>query len=157
MSTMLLGFIAGVTILLGLPIGRLRTPAPAIRALLNATAIGVLLFLFWDVLSAAWAPIDDALTSVHDGKGGLGVAVGYGVLFAAGLALGLLALVYYESWMARHSPRAQASAEGQGRHGPGAMGVREVNARRPDLLAYGLLLGLLAGFVTDGVVTAAGA
>jgi ZIP family zinc transporter len=29
-------------------------------------------------------------------------------------------------------------------------------ARRSDLLAYGLLLGLLAGFVTDAVVTAAG-
>jgi len=33
---MLLGFIAGVTILLGLPIGRLRSPAPTLRALLNA-------------------------------------------------------------------------------------------------------------------------
>ncbi|HZP16250.1 MAG TPA: ZIP family metal transporter, partial [Nocardioides sp.] len=30
-------------------------------------------------------------------------------------------------------------------------------ARRNDLLAYGLLLGLLAGFITDAVVTAAGA
>src|SRR5450759_5541922 len=49
MSTMALGFIAGVTILLGLPIGRLRSPAPTLRALLNATAIGVLLFLVWDV------------------------------------------------------------------------------------------------------------
>jgi ZIP family zinc transporter len=29
-------------------------------------------------------------------------------------------------------------------------------ARRNDLLAYGLLLGLLAGFATDAVVTAAG-
>jgi ZIP family zinc transporter len=28
--------------------------------------------------------------------------------------------------------------------------------RRPDLLAYGLLIGLIAGFVTDAVVTAAG-
>jgi hypothetical protein len=28
--------------------------------------------------------------------------------------------------------------------------------RRPDLLAYGLLLGLVAGFLTDGIVTAAG-
>src|SRR5450759_5393912 len=100
---MLLGFIAGVTILLGLPVGRLRAPAPALRALLNATAIGVLLFLFWDVLSAAWAPIDGAVTSVRDGRGALGVAVGYGVLFAAGLALGLLGLVSYESWMARQS------------------------------------------------------
>lgn len=119
MSTMLLGFIAGVTILLGLPIGRLRKPAPALSALLNATAIGVLLFLFWDVLSAAWGPIDDALTSVHDGKGGLGLAVGYGALFALGLAVGLLALVRYESWMARQSPPAQTAAEEQGRRGPG--------------------------------------
>ena len=47
-STMLLGFIAGVTILLGLPLGRLRSPAPTLRALLNATTIGVLLFLVWD-------------------------------------------------------------------------------------------------------------
>jgi ZIP family zinc transporter len=29
-------------------------------------------------------------------------------------------------------------------------------ARRADLLAYGLLIGLLAGFLTDAVVTAAG-
>jgi hypothetical protein len=59
---MLLGFIAGVTILFGLPIGRLRRPATTLRALLNATAIGVLLFLVWDVLTHAWAPIEDALT-----------------------------------------------------------------------------------------------
>ena len=43
MSTVLLGVIAGVTILLGLPIGRLRSPAATLRALLNATAVGVLL------------------------------------------------------------------------------------------------------------------
>jgi ZIP family zinc transporter len=30
-------------------------------------------------------------------------------------------------------------------------------ARRVDLLAYGLLLGLLAGFLTDAIVTASGA
>jgi ZIP family zinc transporter len=29
-------------------------------------------------------------------------------------------------------------------------------ARRMDLVSYGLLVGLLAGFVTDGIVTAAG-
>ena len=116
-STLLLGFIAGVTILLGLPIGRLRTPAPKLSAVLNATAIGVLLFLVWDVLSAAWGPIDEALSSVHTGKGGLGAAVGYGVLFAAGLAVGLLSLVYYESWMARQSVRAKAEQRGAARPG----------------------------------------
>jgi ZIP family zinc transporter len=138
MSTLLLGFIAGVTILLGLPIGRLRSPAPKLRALLNATAIGVLLFLVWDVFSAAWAPIDDAVASAHDGKGGLGVAAGYGVLFAAGLAAGLLSLVYYERWMGRKVSRIQSPATapgGAGRLGPGAMSVAEVQARRPSRMA----------------------
>jgi zinc transporter, ZIP family len=134
-STMLLGFIAGVTILLGLPIGRLRTATPTLRALLNATAVGVLLFLFWDVLSAAWSPIDDALASAHDGKGGLEVALGYGALFATGLTVGLLALVYYERWVMRPLIRAQTPAAGPGDRGPGAMSVGEVAARRPSRMA----------------------
>jgi ZIP family zinc transporter len=100
-STLLLGFIAGVTILIGLPIGRLRRPVPSLRLLLNAAAIGVLLFLLWDVLSAAWEPIEAALVSMHDGDGGLGRALGYGALFAGGLAVGLLSLVAYERYMAR--------------------------------------------------------
>ncbi|MFN2518192.1 MAG: zinc permease, partial [Jatrophihabitantaceae bacterium] len=70
-KTLLLGFIAGVTIVLGLPVGRLRRPMPTLRLLLNATAVGVLLFLVWDVLSAAWAPIDSALVAVHEHSGGL--------------------------------------------------------------------------------------
>jgi ZIP family zinc transporter len=129
---MLLGFIAGVTILFGLPVGRLRSPAPTLRAMLNASAIGVLLFLVWDVLSHAWVPIEDALTSVHAGRGGLGSAVGYGVLFAAGLAVGLLSMVYYEGWMGRRLSRTQIPAGG---HGPGAMGVGELAARLPKGVA----------------------
>lgn len=45
-TTLLLGFIAGITIIIGLPIGRLRNPAPGLRVFLNATAVGVLMFLF---------------------------------------------------------------------------------------------------------------
>src|SRR5450631_172766 len=135
MSTMLLGFIAGVTILLGLPIGRLRRPAPTLRALLNATAIGVLLFLVWDVFSAAWVPIDETLTSVHAGKGGLAVATGYGVLFASGLAAGLLSLVYYERWMGQKISGGRTSGEAPAHPGPGAMSVAELKARRPNRMA----------------------
>ena len=75
-ATLLLGFVAGVTILLGLPVGRLRRPAASLRLFLNAAAVGVLLFLVWDVLSAAWEPLDGALASVHEGGGGLGSAAG---------------------------------------------------------------------------------
>ena len=106
---MLLGFIAGVTILLGLPIGRLKRPAPALRMMLNAVAVGILLFLVWDVLSAAWEPIDAALSDFHAGDGGLGSAAGYGALFAGGLAVGLLSLVAYERWMDRVTARSRPS------------------------------------------------
>jgi ZIP family zinc transporter len=120
-TTLLLGLIAGVTILIGLPVGRLRTPAPSLRVFLNATAVGILLFLVWDVLSAAWEPIDEALGSIHDGDGGLGTAIGYGLIAVAGLAVGLLSLVYYERWMARR-PAAKPARP----HGPGAMTIGEI-------------------------------
>ncbi|MBV9253058.1 MAG: zinc permease, partial [Actinobacteria bacterium] len=47
---LLLGGIAGATIFLGLPVGRVRRLSTSTRALLNAIAIGILLFLLWDVL-----------------------------------------------------------------------------------------------------------
>jgi zinc transporter, ZIP family len=92
----LLGAIAGFTIFLGLPIGRLRNPAPRLRALLNAGAVGILMFLLWDVLAHAWEPIDGALGDHH-----YGAAAGNGVVLAAGLGVGLLGLVYFDRWMAR--------------------------------------------------------
>src|SRR6201996_3727168 len=95
-KTLLLGFIAGVTIVLGLPLGRLRRPLPSLKVMLNAVAIGILLFLVWDVLTHAWEPIDVALSNVHDDSGGLAPVFGYGSLFAGGLAVGLLGLVAYE-------------------------------------------------------------
>jgi ZIP family zinc transporter len=122
--TLLLGFIAGVTILLGLPVGRLRRPAPRLRTMLNAIAVGVLLFLVWDVLSAAWEPIDTALGSIHAGHGGLGTAVGYGLLFAAGLSVGLLSLVAYERWMGHATARATAGQRPPA-VGPGTMSVEQ--------------------------------
>lgn len=122
-TTLLLGFIAGATIVLGLPIGRLRGPAPGLRALLNAVAVGILLFLVWDVLSAAWEPIDAALARVQAGQGGIGSAAGYGALFSAGLAVGLLSLVGYESWLGRRARQtaARAADDAAARLGPGAM------------------------------------
>jgi ZIP family zinc transporter len=118
--TLILGFIAGVTILFGLPVGRLRRPAVALRQFLNALAIGILLFLVWDVLSHAWEPIDTALGNLHDHTDGIWPVVGYASLFVAGLGVGLVSLVYYEQFLARPTRR----------FGPGAMAATEVRARR---------------------------
>jgi ZIP family zinc transporter len=122
--TLVLGLIAGVTIVLGLPIGRLRRPMPSLRVFLSATAVGVLVFLVWDVLSAAWEPVDSALAAVHDHTGGLAPALGWGALFAAGLGLGLLGLVGYDRFMARRARRVRSTPDAVGL-GPGAMSVGE--------------------------------
>ncbi len=108
-KTLVLGFIAGVTILLGLPLGRMRAPRPALRQFLNAVAIGILVFLAWDVLAHAWEPIDGALADLHDHHGGLGPVFGYGTLFFAGLIVGLMSLVYYEAWLGRQKPDVPTS------------------------------------------------
>ena len=121
-TTLLLGLIAGVTIVLGMPLGRLRRPAPNLRVMLNATAVGVLMFLFWDVLSAAWEPIDSALSGSHAGSAWLGRSVGYGALFTAGLGVGLFSLIGYDRYLAKAS-------RNHGRGGPGAMAVTERPAR----------------------------
>jgi ZIP family zinc transporter len=131
--TLLLGLIAGGTILFGLPIGRIRRPAPAMRTLLNAVAVGVLLFLVWDVLSAAWEPIDQALAGVHEGTGGLGSAFGYGALFVVGLSVGLLSLVAYERWMASVAKRAVPQPLN---FGPGAAHAAELATPRLGLSGW---------------------
>jgi ZIP family zinc transporter len=110
-KTVLLGLIAGVTILIGLPIGRIRRPMPGVRAFLNATAIGILLFLVWDTLAHAWDPIDVALAEFHTGDGGLGTAIWFGVLFALGLGVGLVGLTMYERVTERLRRRSSAGRD----------------------------------------------
>ena len=139
-KTLLLGFIAGVTILLGMPLGRMRRPSEALRVALNALAIGVLVFLVWDVLSAAWEPIDERLAAHHASGAGLGPAFGYGVLFLVGLSVGLLGLQQYEAWMGRRVRRVRPSRPSTG---PGAMASEELHSRGIASWSPGRQLALL--------------
>lgn len=110
----LLGAIAGFTIYLGLPIGRLRRPTPRLKAGLNATAIGILIFLVWDVLSHAWEPVDGALGGHHWGS-----VAANGLVLVLGLTVGLAGLVHYDAWTARRRKAAVPAAS----DGPGAVSV----------------------------------
>jgi ZIP family zinc transporter len=49
--------------------------------------------------------------------------LGYGTLFAGGLAVGLLSLVFYERWMGRVRGPDQGLAASANTFGPGAMTV----------------------------------
>jgi ZIP family zinc transporter len=108
--TLVLGAIAGTTIVIGMPLGRLRRPAMTLKLFLNAVAVGILLFLVWDVLSHAWEPIDSALGGLHDHSAGIGPVIGYGALFAGGLTLGLFSLVVYDSYLGRSKANGKGVA-----------------------------------------------
>ena len=91
---LLLGAVAGLTIFIGLPMGRLHDVGQGFKAFLSATATGILIFLFWDVLTDAIKPVEDALHASNWGRFSWLSALAFG-----GFALGLLSLVYYDSWM----------------------------------------------------------
>ena len=127
-----LGAIAGFTIYLGLPLGRLRAPMPRVRALLNAVAIGILLFLLFDVLNHAWDPIDSALSAKPHH---IGNAVGYGLLMGACLGVAFLGLTRFDRWVAKRAAR-----------GPGAAAAAELDtgSRRPLIARLASLPMLIA-------------
>jgi len=111
-QTLLLGAIAGATIFLGLPIGRMQNVSARTKAFLASVATGVLVFLLWDVLSEAVAPIEDALTGGRDGT-----FLWRSFLLLAGFTVGLMSLVYYDLWMKRRRRKAFL--------GPGAASTAE--------------------------------
>ena len=93
---LLLGAIAGLTIFLGLPMALLQNVSRMKKGFLNALAMGILIFLIADVLSAAWQPTKLAAVAGYTGKGpAIDAAIDLLALFG-GLGLGLLGLALYE-------------------------------------------------------------
>jgi zinc transporter, ZIP family len=118
---LVLGAIAGFTIFIGLPLGRVETASARLRAALSALAAGILVFLLWDVLVHGVHPVEEALEESVAGGGSWGEFVGLAFILGAGLILGLMSLVYYDRWMkSRPSPEPV---------GPGAAAVVEFEAR----------------------------
>ena len=118
---LVLGAIAGFTIFLGLPLGRLRNTDPRLRAGLSALAAGILLFLLWDVLAHGVEPVEQALEQSVEGNGGWGEFIGFAALLAGGVVAGMMSLVYYERWLSRRRPSNLI--------GPGAAAVEEYASR----------------------------
>src|ERR671932_1115488 len=111
-QTLLLGAIAGVTIFLGLPVGRMHGVSPQLKAFFTATATGILIFLFWDVVGEAVDPIESALDARTWGR-----FSGVSAIAVAGFVVGLMSLVYYDGWIKRRQRKAML--------GPGAASAAE--------------------------------
>ena len=136
--TLLLGAIAGITILFGLPLGRIQRPLPGLRQFLNAIAVGILVFLIWDVFTHAWEPIDRALANLNDHHGGLWPVVGYSALFFAGTGVGLISLAYCERSLANR--RARSATPPVGAAVQNLAGVARLSS--PQRLALMIAIGI---------------
>jgi ZIP family zinc transporter len=116
-TTILLGTIAGLTIFIGLPAARLRSLSRPVKGFLNAVAIGILIFLLWDVLTKANEPVTNAIAGLHQGR-----PISFLMLvavFSIGIALGLLSLIYVNLRLADWLRMAWARSL----RGPGAAAV----------------------------------
>lgn len=126
----LLGAIAGGTILIGLPLGRVRNPNLRLRAALSAIATGVLIFLLIDVIEHGFEPVE---AGVEDHR--WGHFAGFGSLFLGGLVAGYMSLVFYDRWLGRQRRRSLL--------GPGAAAAAEYEQSWAAGMSPGRWLALL--------------
>jgi ZIP family zinc transporter len=116
-QVLLLGAIAGSTIFVGLPLGRLQSSGTALKATLSSVATGILIFLLYDVLSHGVTPVENSLTAAVKHGASWGSFVGLTALLAGGFGVGLLGLVHYDRWMSRQRSKSLL--------GPGAASAAE--------------------------------
>jgi zinc transporter, ZIP family len=135
-QTILLGAIAGFTIYLGLPLGRVKVASLRTRAFLNAASAGILLFLLFEILAHATAPLEEALEEAADGEAAWGEFAALGLVYVVGFGAGLLSLLYLGRLWKRSAPSQRTSV------GPGAMSVAEAELSQPAAQSAALRTGM---------------
>jgi ZIP family zinc transporter len=135
--TILLGAIAGATIFLSLPMGRLRNPRPRLKAFLNAVSAGILIFLLFDILKEATAPLDQLMVRTADGSPAWGRFSALAIVYTVGLAAGLLSLLYLGKYQRSRRPSPTI--------GPGAMAIAESQEAALERGALNLGMSIAAG------------
>ena len=163
-ETVALAAFAGGTIFLGLPVGRIRGLTPQWQAALTTAAGGVILFLIYDVLSQAVAPVEAALDAARAGESAGQFAV-YAAALAGSVAVGLLSVTWLTARMSqrRHSvpllPPSQVAlgtALGLGLHNfSEGLAIGQSAATGATTLALVLVIGFALHNATEGFAIAA--
>ncbi len=110
-ETALLGAIAGITIYLGLPVGRLRHIDDRLRVSLAMFSAGILAFIFMDVTTHAQSIIATTLGQFKHGHTGFGHVLWLFALLAAGFIVGTAGIAGAEKRL-RASQRAPTPIAG---------------------------------------------
>jgi len=87
-ETVVLGALAGFTIYLGLPVGRLQLLSARARVGLAMFSVGILVFLLVDVLGHGFEIAEDAIAEFKDGKSSFGHAAALALVLVGGFGLG---------------------------------------------------------------------
>jgi zinc transporter, ZIP family len=103
-ETVLLGALAGFTIYLGLPFGRIEFVSQRARVALAMFSVGVLAFLFAEVLVHGIEIVEERFDALHEGEGSLLAGLGLGALFGAGFTAGSAGLALVERRMRSVKP-----------------------------------------------------
>ncbi len=131
LQVVVLGAIAGFTIFLGLPVGRIHTKNVHTKTFLNGVSAGILVFLLVDILENAGGVLEDALAAAQHGSGSWARFSGIALVYVGGLGVGLLSLLYADRLVGRRRTSL----------GPGAMAVTETPAGvRKEALRLGMAI-----------------
>ena len=95
-ETVALGALAGFTIYLGLPFGRLRIVSSRSRVALAMFSVGVLSFLFAEILVHGVEIVEESVEKLGDGHGNLAGSLGLALLLGGGFAAGSAGLALIE-------------------------------------------------------------
>ena len=162
-QTVILAAFAGLTIYLGLPVGRLRNIAPSTQALLTAGAGGVILFLIFDVLQQAVEPVSADLEAAAHDAGLFGTFAVDATVLGASIAVGLLSVTWVTIRMRSGTsgavlPRqlALGTAVGLGLHNfSEGLAIGQSSATGATTLALILVIGFALHNATEGFGIAA--
>lgn len=125
-ETAALGALAGLTIYLGLPLGRIQLLSVRARVALAMFSVGVLAFLFADIFEHALETVEHAVEGYREAEQGPGEALGLIVLLGAGFTAGSAGLAVLERRMRQRGSGPPPVAGGSG---------EAVAADRAELLA----------------------
>ena len=145
-ETVLLGALAGATIFLSLPFGRLKLLNDRARVALAMFAVGVLAFLLVDVFEHALAIAEHAVEGYEEGEGSLAKAIGFPTMLAGGFALGCAGLAMVERRIRRSvdPPRMAGGSDAMTVEQAGAL-VSEVDIARTRALRLGMMIAAAIG------------
>ncbi|MHB8657899.1 MAG: ZIP family metal transporter [Solirubrobacteraceae bacterium] len=144
LQTVALGSLAGLTIYLGLPLGRLQLVGSRGRVALAMFSVGVLSFIFVDVLSHGITIVNGALDSVRHHHGSLSYLIWLVVLLGGGFAAGSAGLAGIERSLRPAGARTPPIAGGADAAALGSTSAeaiaRELDTARRGALRRGLTI-----------------